>query len=630
MGGSIIRYTFAIAFALAPASLYSQETYIENQAEEIKLLRSEVDELKAAVQRLLEERDQAKQTPDPTDGAETGEKPPGQQIETTNKISSPLVESGIKSLPEDEKLVEVENLLHAPQLVDLAGSDQTAGQRFWGAENSASFTPSFVFGNDSRSNLALSYDFYSRSFYDKDGNPSDDGEKIAQFAPRKTTVFAAINSPLGEENFLTLEEDDDLDFLGGTSVEVGFSMVRFEKRSFSNTKKAASKKILKDARGDCLIAKGFDSADCAGTDLVDYALGLDPAKIIDETRAKCSAEGQSSCKGEALIRFGFKGEALKKAKAQCKKKHKGSPEKCDGVKIKILKEDYLNQIISKAKPSCKIKSKKTSDAKNEKCSLEEYTDQLETLAFQKHPKAQPKKPKLAAELGNSFWREQDEKAVPIWGFGASVSYGDRDFSGFDGEPGFTTIETNNEGVRSLKPINLNLLDTTDKNLKFGFSRNEWLLKVNGFYNLGPIVPTGKNTLLGLQLQQKNEFRFLKGAGVQLCENTLVQDTQSIESCTEVFLEEPRKTIRTTLSGDLRFDFKFPRLPKMAAAPRYAHTFDDNSHTIDLPLYIASKKGDMGGGVRVRYNIGGVDLLDNPEPNSLEFSVFFSPFKWTPF
>ena len=385
-----------------------------------------------------------------------------------------------------------------------------------GKTNLATFTPQFVFGNSSRASMEIAHSWYGR------------GVVGDSFSPSRWTLFGKLNAPLdkdGAGTFLSQEEDDDIDYINGTSGTLGVQYVRYKPRKFSDVRTAVAKNIVSKNRESCLLANGFHTNKCEGQALADYASRLKIDDSVPGTRTLKASEAA-----------------------------------------------------------------------------------------------------LVAESINAFWRPATPTEVPLWGIKGSVTYGNSDFDAYDMDGMFTRI-VEQDGINSLEPIMLNMLisdpDRTLIDTDFDESLNDWLVQLGLFRSVGPFI-------LGGEISHKIFHQYRDGASIQLCVPTEISDELEIQDCKQRYIEKPRDIDRTTLSGSLKYAWKWDFAPRLALAPRIAHTFQNDRWIFDFPLYVSDKDDKMSAGVRVRYDTGGLDLLQNEQKNDLEFSVIFTPFTWSPF
>ena len=139
--------------------------------------------------------------------------------------------------------------------------------------------PQFQFGSSDRASIAVEVPLIYW------GNPcggrgasadcgtSRDEKPIPKVWPNVFAVTAGVSTDLseGEGVLFKREDDDDFDYLSGTSVRLGFERYGFASREFKVIRDEAADYIITTLRPKCEALHGFDSPECTGQKLVEFA-----------------------------------------------------------------------------------------------------------------------------------------------------------------------------------------------------------------------------------------------------------------------------------------------------------------------------------------------------------------------
>jgi len=169
-------------------------------------------------------------------------------------------------------------IANAPQLSPSAFKSQprpAAGGSF--------VAPQFQFGSSERASIAVEIPLIywgnpcGNRLASADCGTSRDKPPIPKVRPSVFAVTAGVSTNLseGEGVLFKREDDDDFDYLSGTSFKVGFERYGFAPREFKDIRDEATDYIIATLRPKCEALHGFDSPQCTGQNLVDFVFAPD-------------------------------------------------------------------------------------------------------------------------------------------------------------------------------------------------------------------------------------------------------------------------------------------------------------------------------------------------------------------
>lgn len=238
------------------------------------------------------------------------------------------------------------------------------------------------------------------------------------------------------------------------------------------------------------------------------------------------------------------------------------------------------------------------------------------------------RPELANKLQNLFWRTGD-KAVPTWGGGASITYASQDFAYRQGA--LTSIPATADAKARLQldasaPLAAEKTETNNS-----WSIEGHLLGFLPFRDRHPNATSpfhADGILFVPQIEHRRFYEFRPKTEYTLCTGATAFGQP--QNCNKINVDRPYRRTLTSGSLEARLEFlNVPLLGKLAIAPRYSYTFDDNSGIIDLPLYFM-QKDTYSAGIRFRYGYGQNDVFGNAEPSYSQVSIFFTPLRFDGF
>jgi hypothetical protein len=222
------------------------------------------------------------------------------------------------------------------------------------------------------------------------------------------------------------------------------------------------------------------------------------------------------------------------------------------------------------------------------------------------------------------------KELPSWGFGASLSASNTDYTFRQGV--LSEAIDPATGMRSL------LLDTATPLLPEIVDGNrDYLAEAHLFIykELDRDTPTFApiwnipGIMFVPQFTYKSEWGYRPGTKKSICSGG--GTTVNVVTCKDVQVDRPYRRGLSTFSTELRMKIEqIPVLGQIGLAPRIAYTFDDGATVYDLPIYFSDAKGEMSAGIRYRHVEGGRDLLGNREIDYDQVSIFFTPLKFNAF
>lgn len=136
--------------------------------------------------------------------------------------------------------------------------------------------PEFSFGSSDRASIGVEVPLIFRG--NPCGNDSDKGCETqkngdpTKVFPNVVAVSASVSTPLteGEGLLFKRKDEDDFDYLTGTSVTVGLDWYGFEPRGYKEIREQAADYIIAKLRPKCQALHGFDSDKCKGAQLAGF------------------------------------------------------------------------------------------------------------------------------------------------------------------------------------------------------------------------------------------------------------------------------------------------------------------------------------------------------------------------
>lgn len=136
--------------------------------------------------------------------------------------------------------------------------------------------PQLSFGSKDRASIAgaLPLVFSGNPCGDKGDDCEGKGDDSAPMVrPGVFAVTGAVTTPLTKGEGVLLKrkgEDDDFDYLSGTSIKLGFERYGFEPRTYQTIRKEVARYLVSTLRPKCLAHFGFRTDKCEGDALVNF------------------------------------------------------------------------------------------------------------------------------------------------------------------------------------------------------------------------------------------------------------------------------------------------------------------------------------------------------------------------